>query len=79
MNDIIDFEKANTHSSAEAIPRIRNMKCAYNEIVRNDPRSSITYFAFRRDIIMGRIPSRKNGRRYYLNMDEVENYYYRCD
>ena len=56
-------------------PRIRNMKVAYEEIKAQDPQSSITYFSFRRDVIKGSIPSRKNGKRYLLNMQDVEDYY----
>jgi hypothetical protein len=51
------------------------MRCAFDEIIENDPRSSITYFSFRRDVIAGNIPSIKNGRRYYIDMRDVEKYY----
>jgi len=57
------------------IPRIRNMQEAFKDIRAIDPCSSITYFAFRRDVLNGMIPSRKNGRCYYINMDDVWEYY----
>ena len=66
MNDTI---------TKKAIPRIRNMKEAFEDIQDEDPFTSITFFAFRRDVLNGMIPSRKNGRCYYVNMNDVWEYY----
>jgi len=51
------------------------MKRAYAEIIENDPYSSISFFSFRREVIKGSIPSMKNGKRYLVNMNDVEAYY----
>jgi len=76
MSDTISFERAKTHFEDRSIPRIRNMKEAYALIRAKDPKTSISFFAFRRDVIDGKIPSMKNGNRYYVNMQDVEEYYF---
>ena len=75
MNDITTNENTRTQSVGISIPRIRNMKRAYAEIIENDPYSSISFFSFRREVIKGSIPSMKNGKRYLVNMNDVEAYY----
>jgi len=70
-----NLENHKTEARPTVLPRIRNLKEAYQEILIVDPATSISYFAFRRDIMTGAIPSRKNGNRYYINMSDVESYY----
>lgn len=53
------------------LPRIRSMRKAYDEIVANDPETSISYYHFRHLVITGVIPSVKSGQRYLLDMDNV--------
>ena len=76
MSKINDFELTRKIYVDTHTPRIRNMKRAFEEIKAKDPFSSISFFSFRRDVIRGAIPSRKNGKRYLVNMLDVESYYY---
>ena len=75
MNDTIEFGRARAHFVDRSIPRIRNMKEAHELIRAKDPQTSISFFAFRRDVLSGAIPSRRNGARYYVDLKDVENYY----
>jgi len=72
---MVEFVRTKTHFEDTSVPRIRNMKEAYGLIRAKDPHISITYFAFRRDVISGKIPSQKNGCRYYLDLQDIEDYY----
>lgn len=57
-----------------SIARIRTIKEAYAEIKEADPKTAITQSYIRRLIVSGTVPSAMAGRRYLVNMDELEIY-----
>lgn len=54
--------------------RIRTIDGAYKYILENDQESAITKTAFRRLIVSGKIPSFKQGVKYLVNLDAVDDY-----
>lgn len=54
--------------------RIRTIESAYREILQTDPNTSITKYFIRETVIKGRIPFRKSGKRYFFDMDALEEY-----
>jgi len=75
MSETIKFTRTRKHIEDRNMPRIRSMKEAHAYIKTKDPNTSISFFAFRRDVLNGSIPSRKNGSRYYVDLNEIEQYY----
>ena len=55
--------------------RIRTLREAYGEIVNDDPKTSVTFYYFSRLVKSGRIPCKRAGRRYLVNMIDIEAYF----
>ena len=61
--------------------KIRTIDQAIAEIKENDPNTAITRYALKQLIINGEIPYKKSGKKYLLNMDDIDRYYnqdWRC-
>lgn len=56
------------------MPRIRTINQAYEEIQQSDPNTAITAFRIRQLILNGAVPSFKAGKRYMVDMDNLESY-----
>lgn len=54
---------------------IRTIEKAVEELKAVDPQTAITAWALRRLVVSGEIPSRKTGKKYLLNMDDVKRYF----
>lgn len=57
------------------IPKIRSMAEAYQEIKKQDPETTLTYYMFRKLILSGEIPSLKTNGKYLVKLDDVSNYF----
>ena len=53
---------------------IRTMREVYKHIKTADPDTDLTYYALRRMILTGVIPSVKSGRKYLIDIDNLEKY-----
>lgn len=58
-----------------ALPRMRTAKKAAEEIKAMDPDTDVTAHAIMRLIKDGKIPMRKSGNRYLVNLDTLLDYY----
>lgn len=57
-----------------ALPRMRMMKEAFEEIKQIDPNTALSQHALRKMIISGDIPSIRIGSRYLINLDDLEEF-----
>lgn len=55
-------------------PRMRGIKEAIEEIRESDPDTALTQTFLRRLVLRHEIPSVKNGRKYLINMDILNEY-----
>ncbi len=55
--------------------RWRTINAAYSEIVSVDPNTGITKYRLKQMIINGEIPHRKSGKKYLVNMDDIDKYF----
>lgn len=56
------------------LPKIRSMREAYEEIKKQDPDTSITYYMFRKFIISNKIPSLKENGKYLVNLNDISDF-----
>lgn len=54
--------------------KIRTIKAAHEEIKMQDPNTALTEFRIRQMVISGEIPSRKAGRKYLIDVDNLSEY-----
>lgn len=54
--------------------RIRTIDGAYDYILSNDKETAITKTALRRLVVSGQIPSHKQGVKYLVNLDSIDDY-----
>lgn len=57
-----------------ALPRMRMMKEAFEEIKQTDPNTALTPNALRKMVVSGDIPSIRIGSRYLINLDHLEEF-----
>jgi hypothetical protein len=57
------------------LPKIRTLQEAYAEIKLSDPQTTLSFYTFRNFVVSGAIPSRKTGKRYLINMADVERFF----
>ena len=57
------------------MPRVRTLKKAYEELQTQDSSTCVSRYCFERLVKSGMIPSFKAGRKYLVNMSEVEDYF----
>lgn len=57
-----------------ALPRMRMMKEAFEEIKQTDPNTALTPNALRKMVVSGDIPSIRIGSRYLINLDHLEKF-----
>lgn len=57
------------------MPKIRSMAEAYDEIKKQDPDTTLTYYMFRKLILSGEIPSLKSNGKYLVKLDDVADYF----
>lgn len=55
--------------------RMRTIDQAIAEIKEKDANTGITRHCLKQLVINGEIPFRKSGRKYLINMDDIEGYY----
>lgn len=53
---------------------LRKIKEAYEEIIRDDPNSSLTQYAIRQMVLNGEISHIRRGRKILIDLDELYNY-----
>ena len=54
--------------------KYRTIRKAYQEIKRADPDSCVSEYFIRQIVMSGCIGSKMSGNRYYINLDELEQY-----
>lgn len=54
--------------------RMRTMAEAYEEIKKDDPNTAITKSYIRRLIVSGQVPSQRAGKKYLVNMEDLETF-----
>lgn len=54
--------------------KLRMIKSGLNEIVREDPNSSLTEYAIRQMVINGEISHIRRGRKILIDLDELKEY-----
>lgn len=54
--------------------KLRMIKAGLNEIVREDPNSSLTEYAIRQMVINGEISHIRRGRKILIDLDELKEY-----
>ena len=54
--------------------KYRTIRKAYQEIKRADPDSCVSEYFIRQIVMSGCIRSKMSGNRYYINLDELEQY-----
>lgn len=54
--------------------KIRTIKAAHEEIKSQDPNTSLTEFRIRQMVINGEVPSKKAGRKYLVDIDDIFEY-----
>lgn len=57
------------------LPRMRTLPQAVKEMKEKDPQTCITLNALRQWVKSGEVPSRKIGKNYLVNLDELERFY----
>lgn len=57
-----------------AIPRIRTIKSAWEELHQIDPHSAISLHYIRTLVINGTVPSLRSGSKYLVEMDKLFQY-----
>ena len=55
--------------------RLRTIDEVYKVITKSDPKTSITKHYLRQLVINGEIPSRRAGKKYLIDLDDVEKYF----
>lgn len=65
----------NTKGEQQMNKKIRTIKTAYADIVRDDPHTAITQRAIRTAVVNGSIPSRYIGGKYLITVENVINYF----
>ena len=56
------------------MPRMRTITEAYKEIKDKDERTAMTPHFLRQLVLQGRLPAVKAGRKYLINMDQLDSY-----
>lgn len=57
------------------ISRMRTIDGTFKLIKRSDPKTSITKHYLRQLVISGEIPSKKAGKKYLVDLNEVERFF----
>lgn len=55
--------------------KMRTIKSAYETIKRDDPDTAVSEYQLRKMVSAGIIPSKKSGKKYLVNMADIECYY----
>lgn len=58
--------------------RMRTIDSGFEEIIKDDPNTSLTKTALRRLVVSGKLKSQKIGAKYLFDLDELEAYMGGC-